>query len=394
MHKESKLENLAILFKRRNKISVCILNIEKGILVRMESKLIENAIIHWKLKNKTEDIFIQCVQEFYKRAKVRYNWDDKILSRKLQKLEKLKNIKFEKMEGVVDGKLCYYIDFGYFDILIDKSILNDIIKNNDSSNFVYTVMHELVHFADYHEKEATTGLKRKNKDGTMGAIVINELATVINAELLSEGIVKTKNHNSYEYLNCAVKVFLAAVGIDEKKLADLQSRGRKNYESYFRTTLGKRGVRYVRAMEDILDTIDSIIHLYSNKRLNKDGEINLRLQLQALEDYAYMSLIEQIDKKKMGKSNMNSITEILNNSGIMYKNIREFYEMLGLRKNEKGTYQSQFISKLTELCQMHGMKWEEVAELMAVQREKCMKNKESEIQVFGFDNTRHTTTDI
>ena len=211
-------------------------------------------------------------------------------------------------------------------ITIDIDYLKDILKLNyyEVEQFINAMMHELGHVVQTRRKSeniVNIGIQEliidtitHKVDSNFRGTILNEFAEIINAERLQKGNIITDKYYGYNEIQNVGKVIVNSLGITETELADLQFKGRDDYESKIRSILnGVPAKLYIDAFEVIIDSIYEF-------SLSKKHRHNLISAIDAL----------QVLSKELFKERLEAIT-------YSSKNILEDLAKLSIQQGNKGS---------------------------------------------------------
>lgn len=249
--------------------------IEREIINNEMEKLIE--------KNRLEKCFLPIIEEFFFRTAEQCNWEEYDFKVAINKFEKVRNIKFanfwqRKLLFLKQKSFCavtqYCSSNNSISILFDIDQLKGILKFDKSQieNFINDAMHELGHALQFKRKD--NYLTKNINDLLYGgfkqsyintetqdfinnqSIMINEFAEVTNADRLQNGNISENKKRGYDNIQNAGQIVLSSLGITALEFANLQFKGREDYEKFVASRLGLASYKtYIDGFEEILDAI-------------------------------------------------------------------------------------------------------------------------------------------
>ncbi len=271
----------------------------------MTDEEIVQAINAWKQENNIHSVYIPTVEAYYIRARQRYQWSDDVLKQKLSELNKLKRIVVAKLKSSSVGARLVINKDGTCQIQVNEDTMRNIIDEEDGfETFFNCMLHELTHFEKSENNSMTDykripSLSRIDEDGMLSANIAEEIATIINTELLQNGTVGTRKFLiGYTEMQYYFNILLAAMGVSRKEFADLQELGRDGYEDYFAKKFGRDNLILIYSLEDMLDTIHSLEILEKWNPSNMQIKSNMALQGRELIKQSYNFLVRRIDLMK------------------------------------------------------------------------------------------------
>lgn len=295
-----------------------------------------------KMLNKNsqiDSVFTPIIEEFFVRLEEQYNFNEQELDERINKYNKLKSINFYEGEGV-NNLFMFRKEVGQFEVfcryddiarrikISDEKINIDIVflkalllrDKNKIENFINTSFHEQGHFIQFisDNMSATIGFNRIEFKPRIDCIeylecgiMVNEIAEVINAELLTKGNLKENVvYTGYGIMQPISKVVFYSLGMTDKKIAELQMKGngREDYEKYIEKKIGDDYKIPLVSMENALDTIDAT----SCKMMNKNFIIGKKLKQNMLAQFKTINTVSnEMIKRRIEKLGENpNITEL------------------------------------------------------------------------------------
>lgn len=266
------------------------------------NKEIENLIE----KNRLEKCFLPIIEEFFFRVADQCNWDEYDFKVAINKFEKVRNIGFtnfwETTLLILKQKECaaatqYCSSNNSISIFFDIDQLKGILKFDKSQieNFINDAMHELGHALQPKRKDHYLsknindllyfGFKiyEINPENQIyiddRSTILNEFAEVINADRLQNGYISENKKRGYPDIQNAGQIVLSSLGITALEFANLQFKGREDYEKFVANRLRLPSYKtYIDGFEEILDAIDT----FSNSKNQRNNFISQIDSLQTL----------------------------------------------------------------------------------------------------------------
>ena len=234
-------------------------------------------------KNRLEKCFIPIIEEFFFRTAEQCNWEEYDFKVAINKFEKVRNIKFANFwkttllflkQKSFWAIIEYYSNNNSISILFDIDQLKGILKFDKSQieNFINDSMHELGHALQFKRKDSYltknindllySGFKiyeinTETQDCiTKQSTMINEFAEVTNADRLQNGNISENKKRGYNDIQNVGQIVLSSLGITALEFANLQFKGREDYEIFVASRLGLPSYKtYIDGFEEILDAI-------------------------------------------------------------------------------------------------------------------------------------------
>lgn len=337
----------------------------------MTDEEIVQAVNDWKQENNIHSIYIPTVEAYYIRARQRYQWTDDVLKQKLSELKGLKKIVVAKLKSNSVGARLVVNKDGTCQIQVNEYTIKNIIDEEDGfETFFNDMLHELTHFEKLRKNSMKCNtripsLSRMSEDGTLSANMTEELATVINTELLQNGTIETSKFLiGYTNMQYYFNIVLAAMGVSRKEFADLQELGRDGYEEYFIKKIGRDSLIIIYSLEDMLDTIQSLKELEARKPNNVQIKSNIALQGRNLIKQTYNLLIKRVQfMKQRPKQEVSRdvIRKVLEDGKIVHGNSKHI--VATPESDEEKSFLNIFFDEVISLYQAVGIKDEDIKRL-------------------------------
>ena len=294
-----------------------------------------------KMLNKNfqiDSVFAPIIEEFFVRLEEQYNFNEQELDKRINKYNKLESINFS--EGEVTKKLFmierksgqFEYSWRYDDIARRIKIYNekidvdiDFLKalllrdKNEIERFINISFHEHGHLIQFisDNMSSTSGFNRTEFKPRIDYIeqlrsgtIVNEIAEIINAELLTKGNLERDVYSGYRRMQPISKVVFCSFGMTDKKLAELQMKGngREDYEKYIEEKIGNDYKIPLVSMENALDTI----YATSCKMMNKNFVTGKYLKQNMLVQFKPINTVSnEMIKRRIEKLGKNpNITEL------------------------------------------------------------------------------------
>ncbi len=352
----------------------------------MTDEEIIESIQDWQRENNIHDIYMPTIEAYYIRARQRYQWNDNVLKQKLSELRNLKKIVVAKLKDDNVGAQLFMNRDNTCKMQVNESIIKDILDGEDAfETFFNCVLHELTHFEKSRElskpkNRRITSLRRINNDGTTSANMVEELATVVNTELLQNGTIETDELLiGYTDMQYYFNIVLAAMGMARKEFADLQELGREGYDDYIIKKFGSDNLLLIYSLEDMLDTIRCLNIKLGQKNINTRKLRNNRaLQGRNLIKQSYNLLIKRIEimrQKPKQEISKEELRIILENGKTIHDNSKHVIALPESKENKSSL--DSFFNEFIDFCHEIGMKDEEIKKL------KCREHRKQKLYDWG-----------